>query len=202
MTENYEEIPKMFIYCRDNNIIPDFDTLQEKGRGAECGLFSQDEKTKTMFKILQNIDKKEYGHIWEISPTYVAGKCERYKQHLYVDRFGNVSPCLGTHLNKIDLGNVKKSLKNHTTLAKIWFNNSLMQKIKKRKYEGKCTRCEHYKKYECNSCLGRYAEVNPKANIIKTIGCWNFEKINPKDKNKLYKSSKYSSERINKNHHS
>ena len=175
MNENYEEIPAMFRYCRDHDIIPDFDTLQEKGRGATCGLCSQDEKTRQMFEILQEIDEKEYGYTWQISPTYVAGKCERYKQHLYIDRFGNVSPCLGTNLDGINIGNVKQSTEQHTNLEKIWNENPLLQKVKQRDYEGKCKTCKAFQNGDCNSCLGRYATIDTNTNRINTMGCWNFD---------------------------
>ncbi|MFH1072266.1 MAG: radical SAM protein [Nanoarchaeota archaeon] len=181
MTENYEEIPNMFRYCRDRHIIPDFDTLQEKGKGATCGLCSQDEKTKMMFQILQEIDEKEYGYTWHISPTYVAGKCERYKQHLYVDRFGNVSPCLGTHLDKVTVGNLKDGKHPYGILESIWLSHPLVQKIREREYEGACTRCTNYQQRDCNSCLGRYATIDTATNTVMTRGCWNYKESKDED---------------------
>lgn len=166
MTENYEEIPEIFRYCRDNQIIPDFDPLMLKGKGATCGLCENDEKTKNMFETLQKIDKEEYGFEWLLSPTYIAGNCERYKQHLYIDRFGNVSPCLGANLNEIKLGNLKEK-----SLKALW-NLSLMKKIRNRDYTGECINCESFKKEECNSCLGRYADKISE-DEVHTIGCWN-----------------------------
>lgn len=163
---NYEELPEIFRYCRDNQIIPDFDTLLKKGRGAKCGIDPEDKKTKAMFGLLQKIDKEEYKLEWPINPLYVAGCCDRYKKHLYIDRFGNISPCLGAHLSGINLGKLPE-----TTLEEAW-QTPLMKKIRSRDYEGKCTECGNFKTQKCNSCLGRYCdEISEKR--IHTTGCWN-----------------------------
>ena len=166
MNVNYEEIPKIFRYCRNNNIIPDFDTVLEQGRGATCGLNKEDKKIKEMFEQLQKIDKEEYGISWEISPTYVAGCCDRYKKHLYVTRFGDVSPCIGASLKGIKLGNIREK-----TLLDLW-DSPLMKKIRDKDYSGTCLECKNFREKKCNSCLGRYVNKIDEESI-NTIGCWN-----------------------------
>ncbi|MDP2750155.1 MAG: radical SAM protein [Nanoarchaeota archaeon] len=166
MDINYDEIPDIFRYCRDNQIIPDFDTVLKQGRGAKCNLSSEDEKIKSVFELLQKIDRDEYGIEWLISPTYVAGCCDRYKRHMYVTRFGDVSPCIGASLKGVNLGNIKED-----SLSQIW-GSSLMQKIRHKEYIGECLECKNYQEEKCNSCLGRYAdEINEES--INTVGCWN-----------------------------
>ncbi len=166
MDVNYDEIPDIFRYCRDNQIIPDFDTVLEQGRGAKCGLSGEDENIKRMFELLQKIDRNEYGIEWNVSPTYVAGCCDRYKQHLYVTRFGDVSPCIGASLKGVKLGNVRNN-----SLVELW-KSPLMIKIKDKDYTGECLECKNYQEEKCNSCLGRYTNRIDEE-VINTIGCWN-----------------------------
>ena len=166
MNFNYEEIPEIFRYCRNNQIIPDFDTVLEQGGGAKCGQIGKDKNIKNMFELLQKIDKEEFNIEWDISPTYVAGNCDRHKQHMYINRFGNVSPCIGTNLKGTHLGNIKKN-----SLENLW-ELPLMRKIRNRDYGGECLSCKNYVEETCNSCLGRYTDqINEKE--INTIGCWN-----------------------------
>ena len=166
MTVNYGEVPEIFRYCRDNQIIPDFDTVLEQGRGASCGLSGEDARIKRMFELLQKIDREEYGIEWDVSPTYVAGCCDRYKRHLYVTRFGDVSPCIGTSLKGVKLGNI-----GERSLSEIW-NSPLMRKIRDKDYVGECLSCENYVEEKCNSCLGRYTGRIDEE-VVNTIGCWN-----------------------------
>ena len=134
-----------------------------------CGLHGEDEKIKRMFELLQKIDRDEYGINWNVSPTYVAGCCDRYKRHIYITRFGDVSPCIGTSLKGVKLGNVRES-----SLTKLW-DSLLMRKIRSRDYSGSCLNCINFKEEKCNSCLGRYADRIDE-NTINTIGCWNLRK--------------------------
>jgi len=163
LKENEFEIPDIFRYCLKNNIYPDIDTLLSLGRGCDCDQV-ENEKTKNIFGELRKISKDEFGYQWEISPTYVGGKCTRYRNHLYMDCFGNVSPCLGANKRGIFLA------KN--SLSEAW-NHPLQKKIRARDYSGKCTKCQSFQKQTCNSCLGRFAETIT-VEEIKTIGCWNF----------------------------
>ena len=163
--ENYDELPDLYRYCRDNQIIPDIDTVLEKGRGTNFDIKKAEEKIKLMFEGLQKIDKEEYGYEWEISPTYVAGCCDRYKRHMYVNRFGVVSPCLGANLSGAHLGNLKEK-----SLEEMW-SSSLMTKVKNKDYCGECVNCQHFKEGTCHSCLGRFVDVLNEEKI-HTIGCW------------------------------
>lgn len=163
---NYDEIPIIFRYCRDNGIIPDMDTVLELGRGASCRLSREDTKNKEMFEILQKIDREEYGNEWVISPTYIADCCDRYERHLYINRFGDIAPCLGANLKEVKLGNIKTD-----NLESCW-ESALMKKVRDRDYEGECTDCKSFVDKECNSCLGRYADKIT-LDEIHTIACWN-----------------------------
>lgn len=162
LEQNYQELPAIFSYCRENGIVPDFDTILEAGRAKHKNISFA--KVKKMMEKLQQLDQKKYGYEWQYSPTYITGCCDRYKRHLYIDRFGQVSPCLGAAINKVILGNIKKE-----KLSQMW-ELPLMKTIRQRKYSGECAKCKKFKNRTCNSCLGRFVD-NFDGNCVATIGC-------------------------------
>jgi radical SAM protein with 4Fe4S-binding SPASM domain len=171
LAENHDELPDMFRWCRRNNVLPDIDTILEECRGVEyssCHPTLSIDLVRSTLQTLQQIDRAEFGNDWEITPTYVDGRCDRYRYHLYVDCWGNISPCLGANKKGIFLGNIRQGY----TLAEAW-NSPLMKRIRDRDYGGKCATCAHFKSQVCNSCLGRFANIVD-ATCVDTTGCWNF----------------------------
>ena len=172
LEENYDEMPYILRWCRRHNVLPDFDTIAHQGRGAQYvsrhGNLT-DQHVRAMFGRLQCIDREEFGNDWGINPTYVDGCCNRHTYHMYVDCWGNISPCMGANKNGIVLGNIRKGY----TLEDAW-ESPLMQKIRVRDYAGKCTECAHFKSASCNSCLGRFTDL-VSIDRVETTGCWNFE---------------------------
>ncbi|MBU0898746.1 MAG: radical SAM protein [Nanoarchaeota archaeon] len=176
MEDNYDEMPDLLRYARDNNLIFDADTLISRGRGSTCGLNSSDEKNKTIVEKLQKIDKDEYGKEWIISGNYIASPpCTRFCQHLYINKTGDVYPCVGS--SDVVLGNIKEQ-----SLEELW-DSPLMKMIREHRYEGECTTCENYQNEDCYSCLGRSTEdLNTESlkrdGYVKTIGCFNYRSAN------------------------
>jgi MoaA/NifB/PqqE/SkfB family radical SAM enzyme len=172
LAENYAELPKMFRWCRQNNVLPDIDTILEACRGTEysgCHPTLSTDLVRSTFQVLQQIDRAEFGNDWDITPTYVDGYCDRYRYHLYVDCWGNISPCLGANKRGIFLGNIRQGY----SLTEAW-ESPLMIRIRDRNYSGKCATCAHFKAQNCNSCLGRFTNITG-TNCIDTTGCWNFQ---------------------------
>jgi len=164
LTENYEELPRLFKYCLKNNIMPDIDTVLPLGRGASIST-EEAEKIKCMFAKLQAISKKEFKDEWIVSPTYVGGCCDRHEYHLYMDCRGNISPCLGANKKNIVLAKID--------LSKAWGSPLMSCKVRPRNYSGKCTTCKSFEDKSCNSCLGRYMDAISETDV-HTIGCWNY----------------------------
>ena len=171
---NYDEVGDILRYCRNRNIIFDCDTVLERGRGATCGMSLQDELQKTKMVELQTIDREEYCNSWPITRSYAGTTCDRFKHHLYIQKFGSIHPCIGS-INVV-LGYVQ------TTMLQDAFDNPLMQIIRARCYGGVCgTTCANFSDGICNSCLGR-STVNlnnaflEKEGYVDTAGCWNFRK--------------------------
>jgi MoaA/NifB/PqqE/SkfB family radical SAM enzyme len=172
MTINLEEIPRIFRFCRKNNIIIDIDNILPRGRGEKSPFSPSDKELRQMYDTLAKIDKKEFGNIWLPTCSYVGeNACNRYCHHLFITKTGDVHPCIGS-INVL-LGNVKNK-----DLKEIW-NSSEMKIIRARSYNGKCLKCKLFIKKKCNSCLGRYTKNLNNNNLLKTgrvhtIGCWGF----------------------------
>jgi radical SAM protein with 4Fe4S-binding SPASM domain len=172
LAENCDELPELFRWCRENNVLPDIDTILEECRGAEysgCHPSLDVDLVRRTLETLQRIDRVEFGNDWEITPTYVDDRCDRHRYHLYVDCRGNISPCLGANKKGIFLGNIRQGC----TLAEAW-DSPLMRRIRNRDFEGRCATCARFKSGGCNSCLGRFTDIID-AGHIGTIGCWNFK---------------------------
>lgn len=172
LEENAKEMLKMFRYARNNNLIFDADTPIPRGRGANCDRIEIARLAQPIIKRLSEIDRKEYGNIWEPHATYIASPpCTRFNQHLYVRKNGDVIPCVGSP--GATLGNVKNQ-----SLKEIW-ENPLMKVIRDHKYVGKCPTCKNYQEGKCYSCLGRATKdlttkSLKKDKVVHTIGCFQY----------------------------
>jgi MoaA/NifB/PqqE/SkfB family radical SAM enzyme len=174
LEKNSEEIPKMFRYARDNNLIFDADTPIPRGRGKTCNREEIARLAKPIIEQLSKIDREEYGNTWEPHASYIASPpCTRFNQHLYVKKDGIVIPCVGSQ--DVVLGNVKTE-----SLKDIW-EKPITKIIRGHNYEGKCTSCKNYQEQKCFSCLGRSTEDLSteqllKEGYVKTIGCFQYRK--------------------------
>jgi len=176
MTRNFEELPQLLRFARNNNLIFDCDTILEHGRGkifVQEGGVPPDDQMKKIFEQLQKIDAEEFSNHWSISRSYIGTCCDRFRSHLYVSSAGDVHPCVGA--TSIQLGNLRSA-----SLADCW-DNPVMKIIRNRCYEGKCSRCANFKEEKCHSCLGRCTTDLTESQILNdrcvtTTGCWNFRK--------------------------
>ena len=175
MTINADEILEIFKYCRKNNIIVDIDNLLPRGRGINSPFNPSDKKLKEVYEILSKIDKEEFHNKWVPTCSYIgADSCNRYCHHLYINKIGNVYPCIGSF--NVLLGNIKTEKLNN-----IW-NKKEMILIRNKCYNGKCLHCDLFIKGLCNSCLGRYTENLNNKNLLETgkvhtIGCWAYKPV-------------------------
>jgi MoaA/NifB/PqqE/SkfB family radical SAM enzyme len=171
---NIDEIPAVYRFCRDRNIIADIDTILKRGRALECTLSAGDKRIMETLRILRLIAIDEYGdEEAALSSTYVETVCDRHHHHLYIDIRGNIRPCIGAM--DVDLGNIRT-----TTLLEAW-NREERRIIRKRKFVGPCATCGNFQEKKCNSCLGRRTpELGNKAlnneNLLRegavcTTGC-------------------------------
>ena len=94
---------------------------------------------------LLEIDEKEFSYTWPIQPPYAGDSCEKLLYNIYVNYFGQVSPCIGLDL---PLGNI-----HHNSIKNILHSRE-MQKFRliMKNIHGKCSKCERSGK--CYGCRG------------------------------------------------
>ncbi len=108
---NYGEIPMLYRWCRDREIIPFVEMMEHACQGA-VELDVTPEEHVALFKELQRIDREEYGFEWDTVPPWAAYRCRNIYLGLAVDAWGNVTPCSGMRYR---LGNIREK-----PLAEIW----------------------------------------------------------------------------------
>lgn len=172
---NVEDMPKLLEHCRTYNLIFDCDSVLERGRGATCTLKMRGEAVKAVLLQLQAIDRIKFERSWELSQSYVDTVCDRYMHHMYVTKYGDIHPCIGSV--QVVLGNIRKG----DSLASAWERKE-MRTIRSRNYIGACATCAKFVRRECNSCLGRWTENLTNEYLfqhghVMTCQCWNYEEI-------------------------
>ena len=143
--QNYAEIPDIFRFCRNRNIIPYITTELPGGRGKDnAGILDVSTKhLKDIFFRLLDIDRKEYGFGWEPHPPIVAGgSCKKILYQLFVGSTGEIGICPGLG---IGLGNIQ-----NTSLAEA-MQSELVRKL--RHPEESCQPCSICKKKN-EKCTG------------------------------------------------
>lgn len=136
--QNYDEMPSLFRFCRENNIIPYITANLHGGRACyNRELDVSKNKLKMLFHELLRTDQKEYGYTWLPSPPIVASHCKKLFYDLVVDYKGNVFVCPGLNISAGSL--------NCDTLENILKNSDLVNKIRGMplSLEGKCKSCSH-----------------------------------------------------------
>lgn len=136
VAQNYDEIPEMFKFCRDRNIIPYITANLHGGRACMNNqLDVSKNKLSVLFEQLLRIDQEEYGFTWFPSPPIVASQCKKLFYDIVVDSTGEVSLCPGIQL---PIGNIRDN-----KLKDLMQASDLFQKIRNlpNKLEGKCRSC-------------------------------------------------------------
>ncbi len=177
MAANVTEMPTIFRFAREHNLIPSMDCLLEIGRGSYCGLTLPLHVVHEVASALRTLDEEVYGITWRPKVFAIASSCTDLYVGICVTADGSIQPCLGT---KITIGNIRDKC-----LASIW--NSPTEKLFRnidRFLTGPCTECvEHYRE-SCYGCVGRRlqhfdlsAGVKSKAfkHAFLSNGCLSFE---------------------------
>lgn len=161
--KNIKDIPVLYRWARENNIVPFFEIIVLNGPHLSAMAKDIDlnkKEMKTIFENLLEIDQNEYGYTWIPTPPYVGRQCDKYQYALTVDPEGNVLSCAAT---RDIIGNIKER-----TLGEIWCD-SFMDKIRNidTYIEGKCAECE----IQCNGCRAEaYAKTG---NLFAEYNrCW------------------------------
>ena len=101
---------------------------------------------KELFERLAQIDREEFGRIWEPQPPLAGNRCMRHLVSCLVTATGEVMPCVGVTLSQ---GNIRER-----KLADILHESPVIRDLKnyRQSIKGPCRSCE--KAAECYGCRG------------------------------------------------
>ncbi|HEX9021883.1 MAG TPA: radical SAM protein [Nitrospirota bacterium] len=145
--QNIDELPRMWEWLRDQNIIPYFEMITPQGGAKEHNMLDVDSRrVEEFFRQISEIDRAKYGHRWDPKPPLVGGECMRHQFSCAVNSEGYVQPCVGV---TIPIGNVRQQ-----KLKDILRESEVVQDLKnyKKMIKGPCRECD--KLDECYGCRG------------------------------------------------
>ncbi len=146
--DNFDELLDLWQWIRDRKLIPYFEMITPQGRAREndVKLEVDSQKVKELFFKISEIDKKQYGQVWDPQPPLVGNKCLRHQFSCVVNSRGFVMPCVGV---TIPVGNVRQ-----TKLAEILKDSEVIQNLRNYRplIKEPCQSCQ--KVEECYGCRG------------------------------------------------
>ena len=145
--QNIHELPRMWEWLRDQNILPYFEIMTPQGGAREHNMLEVDSQTLEKFFLqVSEIDKTKYGIHWDPKPPLVGGECLRHQYSCAVNSEGYVQSCVGI---TIPLGNVRQQ-----SLKEILRDSEVVQDLKnyKNTIKGPCGECESLD--ACYGCRG------------------------------------------------
>jgi len=145
--QNIEELPKMWEWLRDQNILPYFEMMTPQGGARKHNMLEIDTRqVEEFFKQISEIDSRKYGNHWDPKPPLVGGECLRHQFSCAVNSEGYVQSCVGI---TIPIGNVRNQ-----PLREILRDSEVVQDLKSYRgmIKGPCGECE--KLDVCYGCRG------------------------------------------------
>ncbi len=137
--QNYDEIPEFWRFCRDRNIIPYVQNLVpplNKNNKYYQALFVDSKKVGDLYKRILEIDQKEYGFTWTITPPVIASNCQKSRNGVGINTYGDVCFCAYSNITH---GNLFEER------LKVILQKESVQKVRhvRELSTGKCGKCNH-----------------------------------------------------------
>ena len=145
--QNLGELPRLWEWLRDQNILPYFEMMTPQGGAREDDTLDLDsEAIEDFFNVISRIDREKYGIHWDPKPPLVGGECLRHQFSCAVNSEGYVQSCVGI---TIPIGNVRQQ-----SLKEILRDSEVVQDLKnyKETIKGPCGECESLE--SCYGCRG------------------------------------------------
>ena len=145
--QNLDELPDMWQWLRDQNIEPYFEIITPQGNAKQNEWLSvAPGKLHDVFFEIAEIDREQYGQVWEPQPPLVGNKCLRHQFSCLVTSWGDVMPCVGV---TIPVGNIRKR-----KLRDIIKESEVIQNLRDYRHTlvGPCHTCENAD--HCYGCRG------------------------------------------------
>lgn len=164
--QNYDELPDLWRWARQRDIIPYFEVLTSQGRAQQHGdLEVAPAALKKLFEELAALDRREFGHEWHPRPPLAGSHCARHEYSCTVTAIGDVQPCPGV---SISTGTIRT-----TPLADILRTSPVIQELRniRQTVKGHCGRCEHGD--FCYGCRGNAFQVTGD-HLAADPTCWLF----------------------------
>ncbi len=165
---NFEELPELWQWVRDQNIEPYFEVLTPQANALDNLWLQVDSvKLKELFAELSRIDQEKYHREWEPQPPLVGNKCMRHQVSCLVTATGEVMPCVGV---TIPLDNVRNN-----PLGDILKNSQVVKDLKnfREMIHGECRECD--KAHECYGCRGAAYQLTGDY-LASDPTCWRNQK--------------------------
>lgn len=145
--QNIDDLPGMWQWLRDQNIIPYFEMITPQGSAKQNEWLAVDSKEAfETFQQIADIDRRRYGQCWDPQPPLVGNKCLRHRFSCLVNSQGDVMPCVGV---SIAVGNIRKQ-----RLSDILQGSEVIRDLKNFRHtmKGPCRSCEKHE--SCYGCRG------------------------------------------------
>ena len=94
--QNIDDLPKMWRWLRDQEIVPYFEMITPQGNAnSNQWLEVEPERLHALFSEVCAIDRNEYGLAWDPQPPLLGHRCMRHLFSCLVSSRGDVFPCVG-----------------------------------------------------------------------------------------------------------
>ncbi|NQU74301.1 MAG: radical SAM protein [Candidatus Omnitrophica bacterium] len=163
--QNINDIPQMWEWLREQNIIPYFEMITPQGRGrTNEWLHVNTHRLKEVFDRLAEIDRVKYNRNWDPQPPLAGIKCLRHQFSCMINSQGDVFPCVGIN---ISTGNIRES-----KLSDIIRDSEAIQDLRnyRRYIKGPCRDCD--KSSHCYGCRGVAYQLTGDY-LASDPWCWN-----------------------------
>jgi radical SAM protein with 4Fe4S-binding SPASM domain len=163
--QNIEDMPAMWEWLREQNIIPYFEMITPQGKArANEWLYVSIPRLEEIFKKLAEIDRVKFNRHWQPQPPLVGIKCLRHQFSCMVNSQGYVFPCVGIN---IPIGNVRKN-----KLSDIIAESEVVEDLRnyRKSIKGPCRDCD--KSSECYGCRGAAYQLTGDY-LASDPWCWN-----------------------------
>ena len=177
--QNIDELPSMWIWARENGIIPYFEILTQQGRAKEnIALNVSVSEVKAIFEYLEMIDSERFGITWRSHPIIAAFSCKRHQYSCLINSQGYVQPCTGVNM---PIGNIREK-----SMKEILENSPVINNLRHihEKIEGHCRDCEHGQ--ACYGCRGNAYQITGNY-LTSDPTCWCYEKVGNENSTHLCK---------------
>lgn len=145
--DNFSELTALWIWLRDQGILPYFEILTPQGKAAQNDdLNVRTEEIEKLFHEISEIDRTRYNQIWDPQPPLVGGKCLRHQFSCLINAQGFVMPCVGINM---PVGNIREK-----KLKDIISESEIIQNLRdfRHRIKGSCGKCD--KADDCYGCRG------------------------------------------------